>query len=300
MSNKHSDSAQGRGGTLYVVATPIGNLDDISRRAIATLSSVDFIAAEDTRHSRKLLQHLQIQTPLLAYHDHSTAADTERLLQRLGAGESAALISDAGTPLVSDPGYRLVRGAREAGIEVLPIPGPSAVLAALSVAGLASDRFVFEGFLPAKAAARDSRLAELADEPRSLVFFESPRRVADSLAALAERFGPGRQLFLAREISKQFEQHFSGSLAEAQPWLQADANRQRGEFVLVLSGAEPDEAERRARREALGLLARVQEDLPLKKAVKLVSELSGVRRNWLYEQALAAKRQAGEDESGNE
>ena len=248
------------GGTLFVVATPIGNLADLSPRALATLKSVAAVCAEDTRHTRQLLAHYGVEKPLLALHEHNEGEIADKLVARLVAGESLALVSDAGTPLVSDPGYRLVRAARAAGIKVSPIPGASAVIAALSVAGLASDRFVFEGFLPAKAAARRERLALLASEPRTLVFYESAHRIEDSLADMASAFGVERPAVLARELTKLFETVLDGTLADVRAQVAADPNQRRGEFVVIVQGAG-DDADARV-VEGRRLYTKLSEHLP--------------------------------------
>ncbi|WJW74829.1 16S rRNA (cytidine(1402)-2'-O)-methyltransferase [Thiohalobacter sp. IOR34] len=270
-------------GTLYVVATPIGNRADISARAIEVLSAVDLIAAEDTRHSRPLLKHYGVRTPLQALHEHNERQQAEALVARLKAGESIALISDAGTPLISDPGFNLVRAARAAGVTVVPVPGPSALIAALSAAGLPTDRFVFEGFLPSRPAARRERLAALAEEPRTLVFYESSHRIADSLADMRELFGAGRPAAVARELSKAFEEIQSGTLEELLDWLQADPNRRRGEFVVLVHGAPPAAEDEDEARRVLGVLL---EEMPLKKAAALAARLTGQRKNRLYQLAL--------------
>jgi 16S rRNA (cytidine1402-2'-O)-methyltransferase len=273
-------------GTLYIVATPIGNLEDISARAIAVLKQVDLIAAEDTRHSKRLLQHFAIATPLTSYHDFSSDSEVKKLLDELGVGRSLALISDAGTPLISDPGYRLVEMARSRGISVIPVPGASAVIAALSVAGIPSDRFYFEGFLPAKSTQRCKRLAALADETSTLVFYESPHRIVaclnDMAAVIAE---PNkRKVFVARELTKKFESHFLGSLLEAASWVASDENNSRGEFVLVLEG--------RATKlgsdidalmlKAIDVAELLSAEVSMKRAVALAAQLVGVRKNALY------------------
>ncbi|WP_149195480.1 16S rRNA (cytidine(1402)-2'-O)-methyltransferase [Luteimonas suaedae] len=267
-------------GTLHVVATPIGNLGDLSPRAQQILRAVDAVCAEDTRHSRQLLAHFGIETPLLALHEHNEDRQAGRLVARLRAGDSLALVSDAGTPLVSDPGYRLVRAAREAGVRVSPVPGPSALVAALSVAGLASDRFAFEGFLPAKAAARRERLARLAGETRTLIFYESAHRIAESLDALREAFGGERPAVLARELTKLFETVLDGSLDRLAEAIAADPNQRRGEFVILVQGAGDDVDARLA--EGRRTYATLSAHLPPSTAAKLAAELTGAPRRALY------------------
>ncbi|MBD3619847.1 MAG: 16S rRNA (cytidine(1402)-2'-O)-methyltransferase [Chromatiales bacterium] len=275
-------------GTLYVVATPIGNLGDISQRALAVLAGVDCIAAEDTRHTARLLGHFGIGTPQVSLHEHNEEERSAELRRRLQAGESVALVSDAGTPLISDPGYRLVREVRGAGLAVVPVPGPSALIAALSVSGLPTDRFAFEGFPAPKAAARRRQFEALREEPRTLVFYESSHRVAASLEDMRAAFGAAREAVIARELTKAYEQVQAGTLAELVDWLAADANRERGEFVIMVAGhrvaaGEVDEAE--ARR-VLGLLL---EELPVKAAARLAAELLDQPRNALYALALSLK-----------
>lgn len=267
-------------GTLHIVATPIGNLGDFSARALDTLRAVDAICAEDTRHTRQLLAHFGLERPLVALHEHNEDAQAAQLVARLQGGESLALVSDAGTPLVSDPGYRLVRAARAAGIRVSPVPGPCAAIAALSVAGLASDRFVFEGFLPAKAAARRERLAALAGEPRTLMFYESSHRIEDTLADMADAFGADRPAVLARELTKLFETVLDGGLASIRDAVAADPNQRRGEFVLVVQGA-PEDADARI-AEGRRLYAKLGEYLKPSQAARLAAELSGAPRKALY------------------
>lgn len=267
-------------GTLYVVATPIGNLGDLSPRALETLKSVGAICAEDTRHTRQLLSHYGIEQSLVALHEHNEAELAARIVARLQAGESLALVSDAGTPLVSDPGFRLVRAAREAGLRVSPLPGPCAFVAALSVAGLPSDRFVFEGFLPAKAGARRERLAGLAAETRTLAFYESAHRILDTLADCEAVFGGGRPAVLARELTKLFETVLDGSLADVRARVEADPNQRRGEFVLLVRGAGDDADARVA--EGRRLYAALSPHLPPSTAAKLAAELSGAPRRALY------------------
>ncbi|MCD9030567.1 16S rRNA (cytidine(1402)-2'-O)-methyltransferase [Luteimonas sp. Y-2-2-4F] len=267
-------------GVLYVVATPIGNLGDLSARAGQTLREVAAICAEDTRRTRTLLTHLGIDTPTLPLHEHNEEAMAARLVARLAAGESLALVSDAGTPLVSDPGFRLVRAARQAGIRVSPVPGPSALVAALSAAGLPSDRFVFEGFLPAKAAARRERLAALAGEPRTLIFYESAHRIAESLADLRAAFGDERRAVLARELTKLFETVLDGSLAGLQAAVQADADQRKGEFVLLVEGAGEDGGAMLA--EGRRVYALLSGHLPPSSAARLAAEITGAPRKALY------------------
>lgn len=267
-------------GTLHVVATPIGNLGDVSARAREVLAAVDAVCAEDTRHTRPLLQALGIDRPLIALHDHNEDEAAWKLVERLRAGESFALVSDAGTPLVSDPGYRFVRAARAAGIRVSPVPGPCAAIAALSVAGVPSDRFCFEGFLPAKPSARRERLASLAGEPRTLVFYESAHRIEEALADLIAAFGGDREAVIARELTKLFETVLGSTLAELAAQLAADANQRKGEFVLVVRGST-DDADARL-REGQRLYAKLAAHLKPSVAAKLAADLSGAPRRSLY------------------
>ena len=263
-----------------MVATPIGNLADLSARAQAVLREVDAICAEDTRHSKQLLAHFGIERPLLALHEHNEDAIAQKIVARLQAGQSLALVSDAGTPLVSDPGFRLVRAARAAGVRVSPVPGPSAVIAALSVAGLPSDRFAFEGFLPAKSSARRECLARLAGEPRTLVFYESSHRISESLADLREAFGGERPAVLARELTKLFETVLDGTLAELQARVESDPDQRKGEFVLMVQGAAEDESAKLA--EGRRVYALLTTQLPPSTAAKLAGEITGAPRKALY------------------
>lgn len=270
-------------GKLWVVATPIGNLDDLSPRAQAVLRAVDVIAAEDTRHSAALLKHFGIATRALALHEHNEREIADDLVQRMLDGVTIALISDAGTPLVSDPGFRLVRAARAAGIAVSPVPGACAAIAALSVAGLASDRFVFEGFLPAKSSARRARLESLSGESRTLIFYESSHRIVETLTDMAAVFGSERSAVLARELTKLFETVLDDTLAQLHTHVVADANQQRGEFVLLVAGAstDGDTAQLSAGRRVFEVLRR---ELPPSRAAKLAAEITGAPRKKLYEQ----------------
>ena len=267
-------------GTLFIVATPIGNLGDLTPRALETLKGVAAICAEDTRRSGQLMSHFGIATPLLALHDHNEEALSQRLVERLLAGDSLALVSDAGTPLVSDPGFRLVRAARAAGVRVSPLPGACAAIAALSVAGLPSDRFTFEGFLPAKGAARREQLQRLAGETRTLVFYESSHRIAESLADMRGAFGDDRPAVLARELTKLFETVLDGTLADLQAKVDADENQRKGEFVVMVQGAADDEAAQLV--EGRRVYALLNQHLPPSAAAKLAAEITGAPRKGLY------------------
>lgn len=268
-------------GDLWVVATPIGHRDDLSARAIDSLRKVAVIAAEDTRHSRPLLVHHGIDTALIALHEHNERDAVDAIVRRLAAGDSVALISDAGTPLISDPGFRLVRAARAAGIRCIPVPGACAAIAALSVAGLPSDRFVFEGFLPPKAAARRSRMQELADDPRTLIFYESSHRVAESLADMRDIFGAAREAVLARELTKMFETVLGEPLAELAARVAGDPDQQRGECVILVAG-RGEEADAKL-AEGRRIFAILRDELPPAKAAKLAAAISGAPRKLLYE-----------------
>ena len=268
-------------GKLWVVATPIGNLDDLSPRARNALAQVDLIAAEDTRHSAALLQHCGIGTRCIALHEHNEREVSAGLVERLLGGASIALISDAGTPLVSDPGFRLVRAAREAGIVVSPVPGACAAIAALSVAGLPSDRFVFEGFLPAKSAARRAQLQALLRETRTLIFYEASHRIAETLEDIAAVFGSERRAVVARELTKLFETVLDGTVADLAQRVASDANQQRGEFVILVAGAGEDAAGARL-VEGRRVFELLRKELPPGRAAKLAAEISGAPRNALY------------------
>ena len=274
-------------GALYVVATPIGNLDDITQRAVSVLGSVDAIAAEDTRHSRKLLQHLGLDTPLFALHEHNESDIAAKVVARLQGGEALALISDAGTPLVSDPGFILVRAARQAGIRVIPIPGASSILAALSCSGLPTDRFVFEGFLPAKQGARQKRLELLARDTRTLIFFEAPHRIAAALEDMRTVFGDERRAVLARELTKTWETFLDGSLTLLLEQVKADSNQSRGEIVLIVEGCAGQEE---VGEEGLRLLDILLEEMPLKRAAALAAKFTGVSKKTFYKFGLERKK----------
>lgn len=277
-------------GTLYVVATPIGNLDDLSPRAARTLASVDVVAAEDTRHSGRLLSHLGIQKRMVALHDHNEKDRAAGILTELQAGRDVALISDAGTPLISDPGYVLVREARAAGHRVSPIPGPCALVAALSVAGLPTDRFLYVGFLPAKRSGRRASLEVLSSEVATLVFYESPHRIMESVRDIADVLGSDREIVLGREITKTFETFYSGSVADVLAELERDPHGNRGEFVVMVRGAAAQAGSEAAATMDVDRMLRVLlAELPVKKVAKMASELTGLSKNELYQRALALK-----------
>ena len=279
-------------GTLFVVATPIGNLEDLSPRARQTLADVDLIAAEDTRHTGRLLSHFGVETRLLALHDHNEIDRAERVIRELAAGRSVALVSDAGTPLISDPGYRLVKAAHEAGINVSPIPGPSAMIAALSVAGLATDRFCFEGFLPAKKKGRRDALAGLANETRTMVFYESVHRMESSVADMVEVFGGARSVFLGREMSKMHEQCISTTLGELARQVMDDEITQKGEFVIVVAGGDQVTS---SAIDSDSLLHDLAALLPKKEVARIVAKATGEKRNALYQRLLDMASAADSD-----
>lgn len=278
------------GGTLFVVATPIGNRSDITERALSVLSDVDLIAAEDTRHSKSLLHHFNIDTPLLAYHDHNEESRTPQLIEKLKSGQNIALISDAGTPLVSDPGYRLVKAAHEASIKVSPVPGACAAIAALSVSGLATDRYRFEGFPPTKSAARQAYFSNLVKESATLVFYESCHRIKASLQDMLCVFGDEREAVLAREITKSFETIHKAPLAELLAFVCGDDNQQKGEFVVLVQGVTRSDAEQTSVEMGVEhLLDIMLNELPLKQASGLVAKITGLKKNQVYKKALEIK-----------
>jgi 16S rRNA (cytidine1402-2'-O)-methyltransferase len=283
--------AKHKSGDLFLVATPIGNLGDISARARLVLSEVVCVAAEDTRHSGQLLQHLGIAKPLVSLHEHNEARRTEELIERLKRGESIALISDAGTPLISDPGFELVRAAIAQGIRVVPIPGACAAIAALSAAGLATDRFAFEGFLPAKTAGRRERLATLSQDERTLIFYEAPHRLTETLTDIAEMCGGERRVTVARELTKQFETMYYGTAKELVARATQDSDMNRGEIVIVVAGATPQ-----ARATSLDtdkVLRTLLEEIAPAQAAKLAAKLTGEKRSELYDRAIALNVKAG-------
>jgi 16S rRNA (cytidine1402-2'-O)-methyltransferase len=275
-------------GSLYIVATPIGNMGDMTARALKTLTKVDVIAVEDTRRSGQLLHHFDISTPMVAVHEHNERQICASLLDRIEKGESIALISDAGTPLLSDPGYFLVNQAREKNIPVIPVPGVSAVITALSVAGLPTDRFIFEGFLPAKSAARRQRLEKVKEDSRTLIFYEAPHRIVEMLKDCQQVFGGQREVVLARELTKTFETIHGDTLDELIPWVESDENQRKGEFVVLVHGAEArDEAGIDAESERILLI--LLKDLPVKQAAGLAASITGLKKNALYQHALTLK-----------
>jgi 16S rRNA (cytidine1402-2'-O)-methyltransferase len=285
----HREGTPEKAGTLYVVATPIGNLGDIAPRALDALRSVALVAAEDTRLTGHLLAHFGIETRLVAVHEHNERSAAPRVLEALARGVSVALVTDAGTPAISDPGAWIVAEARRAGYVVSPIPGPCAAAAAMSVSGGLAGRFLFHGFLPSRGSQRRTELGKLASVPCTLVFYEAPHRVRETVADLLAELGGGRRVLIARELTKLHEQIFEGTLDEAADWLSGDANRVRGEFVLLVEGA-PESAGAEADRAAERLLAELLDELPLSRAVAVTARITGARRGDLYGKALALGR----------
>lgn len=281
-------------GTLYVVATPIGNLGDLSTRAREVLARVQLIAAEDTRHTRQLLQAFGIDTPLTSLHEHNEMHKSEALIARLVAGEAIALVSDAGTPLISDPGFDLVAAARARGVSIVVIPGPCAAIAALSIAGLPTDRFVFEGFLPAKNSARVTRLQQLASEERTMIFYEAPHRLKDVLRDLTAEFGAERTASVSRELTKRFETTYNGTLAQLCEIAEKNADMSRGELVIIVSGnpAAPSSAQALSADQLLRALA---EELSPSQAAKIAAKLTGEKRSDLYARAMQLSGAAKDD-----
>jgi 16S rRNA (cytidine1402-2'-O)-methyltransferase len=285
VSSSSNPAAATPAGTLFVVATPIGNLGDLSPRAREVLGTVRLIAAEDTRHTRQLLQSFGIDTALTSLHDHNEAQKSGELIERLVRGESIALVSDAGTPLISDPGFDLIAGARQRGVPVVAIPGPCAAIAAISIAGLPADRFTFEGFLPAKSAARRAQLEQLAGESRTLIFYEAPHRLVAVLDDMVAVFGADRRAAIARELTKRFETTYQGSIADLRQQAEHDADMSRGEIVIVVAGSSspaPTEVTLNADQVLRALLV----DLPPSQAAKIAARITGEKRADLYEKAL--------------
>ena len=274
-------------GILYIVATPIGNLQDITQRALDTFAQVDLIAAEDTRHSGLLLNHYGIKKPFFALHDHNEQEKAHILVEKLKQGSHIALISDAGTPLISDPGFHLVRQCRESGIRVVPLPGACAAITALCASGIASDRFCFEGFLPAKSKARKDKLENIAEEDRTLIFYESTHRILDTLEDMQSVLGEERYIVLAREITKTWEMITGNTIKNLREWLLEDPNRTKGEMVLIVEGKPKSDNNDEISPQAVKALELIAEELPLKKAAAIVSELYGYKKNALYQFGLA-------------
>lgn len=274
-------------GILYIVATPIGNLQDITQRALDTFAQVDLIAAEDTRHSGLLLSHYGIKKPFFALHDHNEQEKAHILVEKLKQGSNIALISDAGTPLISDPGFHLVRQCREADIRVVPLPGACAAITALCASGIASDRFCFEGFLPAKSKARKDKLANIAEEDRTLIFYESTHRILDTLEDMQSVLGEERYIVLAREITKTWETITGNTIKNLREWLLEDPNRTKGEMVLIVEGKPKSDNNDEISPQAVKALELIAEELPLKKAAAIVAELYGYKKNALYQFGLA-------------
>lgn len=269
---------------LYIVATPLGNISDITYRAIEILKGVDLIAAEDTRHSGKLLSYYQISKPTFPLHDHNERQRGSVLIEKIKAGQSVALISDAGTPLISDPGYHLVNECREAGVDVVPVPGACAAITALSAAGLPSDRFSFEGFLPVKEKAKSDRLSALSEETQTMIFYESPRRIQDTVKHIINIMGADRKLVIARELTKMFESYYVLPAGEMLDFLGTDSNHCRGEFVLMVAGASKDQDA--LSTDAIKTLTLLKKELPLKKAAALTAEIHHLKKNDLYKWGL--------------
>ncbi|WP_434321312.1 16S rRNA (cytidine(1402)-2'-O)-methyltransferase [Haemophilus influenzae] len=274
-------------GILYIVATPIGNLQDITQRALETFAQVDLIAAEDTRHSGLLLSHYGIKKPFFALHDHNEQEKAYILVEKLKQGSNIALISDAGTPLISDPGFHLVRQCREASIRVVPLPGACAAITALCASGIASDRFCFEGFLPAKSKARKGKLENIAEEDRTLIFYESTHRILDTLEDMQSVLGEERYIVLAREMTKTWETITGNTIKNLREWLLEDPNRTKGEMVLIVEGKPKSDNNDEISPQAVKALELIAEELPLKKAAAIVAELYGYKKNALYQFGLA-------------
>ena len=275
-------------GVLFIVATPIGNLEDISERARRVLREADVIAAEDTRHSKKLMQHLAISTPMIAYHEHNESQISTAIIAQLEQGKNVALISDAGTPLIHDPGYQLVKLAHENQIKVIPVPGASALIAALSAAGLATDSFIFEGFLADKQVARRKQMQALFTESRTLIFYEAPHRIVGFMQDCVEIFGEQRQACIARELTKFYETIKNERLGKLLLWLQENENQRKGEFVILIQGN--DNKYEVGEEEILRILKILLRDSPVKQAAALAAEITGVKKNALYKLALELKK----------
>ena len=276
-------------GHLFVVATPIGNMGDISFRAVDVLKSVDFIVAEDTRVTKKVLQRYEVSTPIKSYHDFSSEKDREKILSSLLGGDSIALVSDAGTPLISDPGYKLVNMARSLNIPVDPVPGACAVIAALCVSGLATNSFQFDGFVPAKTLSKKAYFESILFQERSVVLFESKHRILESLISLSEILQRDREVFIAKEITKKFECYFKGSAIKCLDWLRADSNLIKGEFVIIIAGCDASALQEKRNSAGIRILDILKDRVSSRDAVRIASEISGAKKNVLYEKAIDKK-----------
>ena len=277
-------------GELYLVATPIGDMTDITPRALGILSTVDVVAVEDKRRSSRLFSHFGIKTPMISYHDHSEEKQVKKIIDELLCGKSVALISDAGTPLISDPGYKLVNAAKDKSIKVSPVPGPCALIAAISASGLPSDRFIFEGFLPPKSIARITKIQNISADSRTIIFYEAPHRILETLIDMIKVIGPSRKIVLARELTKTYETFISGTLECVLEIIEKDLNQQKGEIVIVLAGADSSE-EKIETQDSKRILSVLLEELPLKQAVSLGSKITGIQKNIFYKLALDLKKQ---------
>ena len=277
-------------GELYLVATPIGDMTDITPRALGILNTVDVVAVEDKRRSSRLFSHFGIKTPMISYHDHSEEKQVKKIIDELLCGKSVALISDAGTPLISDPGYKLVNAAKDKSIKVSPVPGPCALIAAISASGLPSDRFIFEGFLPSKSIPRITKIQNISADSRTIIFYEAPHRILETLIDMIKVIGPSRKIVLARELTKTYETFISGTLESVLEIIEKDLNQQKGEIVIVLAGADSSE-EKIETQDSKRILSVLLEELPLKQAVSLGSKITGIQKNIFYKLALDLKKQ---------
>ena len=277
-------------GELYLVATPIGDMTDIAPRALDILSTVDIVAVEDKRRSSRLFSHFGIKTPMISYHDHSAEKQVKKIIDELLCGKSVALISDAGTPLISDPGYKLVNAAKDKSIKVSPVPGPCALIAAISASGLPSDRFIFEGFLPSKSIPRITKIQNISADSRTIIFYEAPHRILETLIDMIKVIGPSRKIVLARELTKTYETFISGTLESVLQIIEKDLNQQKGEIVIVLAGADSSEKKIET-QDSERILSVLLEELPLKQAVSLGSKITGIQKNIFYKLALDLKKQ---------
>ena len=277
-------------GELYLVATPIGDMTDIAPRALGILSTVDIVAVEDKRRSSRLFSHFGIKTPMISYHDHSEEKQVKKIIGELLCGKSVALLSDAGTPLISDPGYKLVNAAKDKSIKVSPVPGPCALIAAISASGLPSDRFIFEGFLPSKSIPRVTKIQNISADSRTIIFYEAPHRILETLIDMIKVIGPSRKIVLARELTKTYETFISGTLESVLQNIEKDLNQQKGEIVIVLAGADSSEKKIET-QDSKRILSVLLEELPLKQAVSLGSKITGTQKNIFYKLALDLKKQ---------